>query len=194
MKNGTTPKGAPEQPTQENGAASGTPRKPAKKTAKQRAEEQLKRSGVDTAGMTYAKMRSTIQRLKAEGKLIDARAENSGPTTVESLTARGLQIVLDRHANETVKVRITDGKGNIVEVEKPRVILALEKLFERATKGQGETQALEKWLDRAMGKAPQAVALKHSGEVGTYTAKRPSKADIAAKRAYERALYTGEAE
>jgi hypothetical protein len=183
MNNGTTPKGAPVQPAKENVAGTGT-KKIAKKTAKQRAEEQLKRSGIDTNGMTFKEMRSTIQRLKAEGKLVDARAGNGALTTEESLQARGLDILLEKHIGETVSIRITDGKGNIVYVEKPRVVVALEKLFERGTKGAGETQALEKWLDRVMGKPAQALAVKHSGEIGTYTAKKPSKAALAAKKAY----------
>lgn len=196
--NGTTGNTGPGKAAQENGARTGAS---TKKTAKERAADQLKRAGVDPAKMTYAEMRSKLKQLKTEGKLGDGRAENGGHensgrhTTQTVLNEKGLHIVLDKHANETVKVTVTDRRsGQTVEIEKPRVLVALEKLFERATKGAGETQALEKWLDRALGKAPQAVAMKHSGEVGTYTAKRPTKAALAAKRAYERSLYEGEAD
>lgn len=192
MKKGTTASAAPASPAQENGAGPGTK----KKTAKQRATDTLARAGVDAAGMSYRQMCSKIKELKAEGKLTDLREgnENSGrPTTESVITEKGLHIVLNKHANETVKVTITDPQSGLTAtVHRPRIIVALEKLFERATKGAGETQALEKWLDRALGKAPQAVAMKHSGEVGAYTAKRPSKAALAAKRAYERATLAGE--
>ena len=56
---------------------------------------------------------------------------------------------------------------------------------------EGDIYVIDKWLDRALGRPAQAVALKHSGEIGTFTAKRPSKAALAAKRAYEQELYRG---
>lgn len=192
MKNGTTAKAAPAPRGKDNVPATGAPPKP---TAKERAAAMLKRAGVDATGMTYVAMRSNIKTLMAEGKLTDGRIGNEDagrPTTEETIEARGLSIILEKHANETVKVTIRDKRsGQSVEVEKPRILVALEKLFERATNEKGETQALEKWLDRALGKAPQAVAMKHTGEIGTYTAKRPTAAALAAKRAYEQATFRG---
>ena len=162
MKNGTTQKRAPELPEKDN----------VNGTGKNENIENRQKSGKSKRG---------------------GRREGSGRKQKEKrLDDLSLTQMMDLHISEEVEVTITDrNTGTTSIIKKPRILLAIEKLFERGTKKEGETQALDKWLDRALGRPAQAVALKHSGEIGTFTAKRPSKAALAAKRAYEQELYRG---
>lgn len=156
MKNGTTAAAAPAPQKEDNASATGTPNE---KIESASSAKKSKRGG------------------KRPGSGRKPKAERAEVITAVS--------GLDAHVTETVEVTIRDPRaGTSKTIAKPRIVVAMEKLFERATKGEGETQALDKWLDRALGKAPQSLALKHSGEIATTIKKQPSKAALAAKRAY----------
>lgn len=93
------------------------------------------------------------------GKRGGAR-EGSGRKTKETtLIARGIRDWVDSHINEEDTIAIVDRRtGTRVEVKKPRVVAVLEKLYQIGMKGEGDADALNKWLDRALGKAVQPIA------------------------------------
>lgn len=116
------------------------------------------------------------------------KREGSGrKTKEETIIARGRKELIEGHYEEEVEVTYTDrGSGQTVKVKKPRTLIALEKLFKIGTEGEGNWNALEKWLDRSLGKAKQDV--EHSGAIKVDEQRTPSKAELAAGMAYETAL------
>jgi hypothetical protein len=81
-----------------------------------------------------------------------AGAGGSKPTSEERAKERGIKAYLDQHVNEEVKIRITDPKtGKVREVSKPRIVIVLETLFNVGVQDKNP-DALNKWLDRALGK------------------------------------------
>ena len=66
--------------------------------------------------------------------------------------------LIDAHINEEFEVRVTDSKtGRKVTATKPRFIVVLEKLYEIGMRGDGDANALDKWLNRAIGKPVQPI-------------------------------------
>lgn len=101
----------------------------------------------------------TIQKI--DRRKFNKGAPNSGRKPKEAnIIARGIKAYLEAHYDEKVKIRVTDPKtGKVREISKPRGILALEQLF---LLGMGQTSignadALNKWLDRALGRPAQVV-------------------------------------
>ena len=176
-----------------------TPRLKPKRNRKEETLQRARWAGIkDPESYSNAALIEKLRNLLAMGKIPDRRktvpeSEKIGRKTTDRLIVqRGLQVVVDRHANEVMRITIFDKKsGKTIEVKRPRVIIALEKLFTRATKGEGETAALEKWLDRALGKPQQAVALKHSGGLADYKSKKASAPARAGIEAYEREILKG---
>jgi len=176
-----------------------TPRDTPKRNRKEERLQRARWAGIkDPESYSNKELTEKLKSLMAHGKIPDRRktvppSDLAGrKTTAKLIAQRGLQLVVEQHANETVRITIFDKRsGKTVELKRPRVIIALEKLFTRATKGEGETAALEKWLDRALGKPQQAVALKHSGALGNYKSKKQDSAARAGIAAYEREILKG---
>lgn len=95
-----------------------------------------------------------IQLKKNGGK----RAGSGRKPKEANIIARGIKSYLDNHFQENVKIEIEDPKtGKKVIVSKPRIVYALEKLYEIGTRTPGDPDALNKWLDRALGKPIQPI-------------------------------------
>lgn len=101
----------------------------------------------------------TATNVKIDRRHQNKRPPNSGRKPKEAnLIARGIKKYLDDHFNEKVKIQITDpqtGKTRIIE--KPRIIRVLEKLYEIGVQNDN-ADALNKWLDRALGRPIQTIA------------------------------------
>lgn len=195
MKNGITTPVAPVQPKQENGNGAGKP----KKTRKQTLIERLTALGVDTTDKSEKVMERDLRELKDQGITKDGRKENGGHENVGrvSVDEREPTLVQDRasHLNEIIEITITE-RGTRRTEKRTTLLAILDRLRQDAlsngNKPGERTQAAHEYFDRTLGKAPQDVSLKHSGEVGTYTAKRPSRAALAAKKAYAEAKRRGD--
>lgn len=61
--------------------------------------------------------------------------------------------IVQNHIKEDVEVLTKDGKT----IKKPRLLIAMERLFALGTKGEGDANALDKWLNRAIGKPAQPI-------------------------------------
>ena len=95
-----------------------------------------------------------------------ARAGAGGkkPTKLETITRLGIQTYIDDHYYGKTTIRVTDPKtGRTIDVQKTRVVLALEKLWNIGMKGEGNADALNKWLDRALGRAIQPLGGEDPG-------------------------------
>ncbi len=99
--------------------------------------------------------------VKIDKRKFNKRDPKSGRKPKEAnIIARGIKAYLEAHYDEKVKIRVTDPKtGKTREIAKPRGILALEQLF---LLGMGQTEkgnadALNKWLDRALGRPAQPI-------------------------------------
>lgn len=76
----------------------------------------------------------------------------------ETLIKSGVKRLLDMHINEDDTLTVRDVRtGKTVQVTKPRIVFVLEKLYRMGMKDEGNHEALGKWLDRALGKAPQTL-------------------------------------
>ena len=79
------------------------------------------------------------------------------PTSEATMVKKGYKAIVDRHVGEDVKIQITDPKtGRTVIVKKPRLLRVLEVLYEVGVQDRN-AEALNKWLDRALGRAVQPV-------------------------------------
>lgn len=66
------------------------------------------------------------------------------------------QLVRD-HINEVTDITVVDrATGKQVTVKKPRILAAMEKLFQIGMK-DGDANALDRWLNRALGKPAQPI-------------------------------------
>lgn len=121
---------------------------------KESVDERLKR----LAGHKNPENRKIEKPPKVDRRKFNHAGPGSGrKPKEENLTRRGIKAYLDTHINEKVKIRVTDPKtGKSKEVSKPRLIIILEKLFAAAAV-DGNVDAMNKWLDRALGKPLQPV-------------------------------------
>ena len=87
------------------------------------------------------------------------------PTKEEIIEERGRKEYVEEFYDGGMMIQITDPKtGKVRIVEKNRTLIALEKLFNRAVKGEGDTEALAKFLDRALGRAKQPLTGGDEGD------------------------------
>lgn len=122
---------------------------------------------------------------KGSGKWGGKRSGSGRTTKKETLEKKGHLELIETHVDEDVEVTIqVDGKP--VKLKKPRLLIAMEKLFQIGTKGDGNEQALSKWLDRAVGKPLQGINL--SGEIKVEEQRAPTKAERDAARAFRETL------
>lgn len=71
---------------------------------------------------------------------------------------RARKLLIETHVEEKITVTVKDPKtGQPITIEKPRIVVAMEKLFQLGTKGDGDAAALDKWMNRAVGKAVQPI-------------------------------------
>lgn len=103
--------------------------------------EKLKKDGETSAPKKNGGARPGSGRKKTEKTKIEA----------------DIKKYLHQHFNEKVSIKMVDpktGKSKIIKM--PRVVRALEKLYEIGV-ANDNADALNKWLDRALGKAPQPI-------------------------------------
>ena len=80
------------------------------------------------------------------------------PTKQKTLEERGHKQLIDKHVNEDVEVTIMDKKtGKTLKLKKSRLLVMLEKLSNIGLAGAGNADAINKWLDRALGKPIQKL-------------------------------------
>ena len=102
------------------------------------------------------------QEVHTKGKWGGKREGAGGvkPTTEETIIKRGIKQWIDDHVKENVKVTVVDRKtGKTTEIEKTRLMYALEVLYQLGTgaTSKGNAGAMNMWLDRALGKPPQTL-------------------------------------
>lgn len=75
-----------------------------------------------------------------------------------ALQKRIVKQVLAAHYDEEVEIEVKDAKtGKTVKVKKPRALAVMEKLYQVGMAGAGNDAALDRWLNRALGKPPQPL-------------------------------------
>lgn len=101
----------------------------------------------------------------------DRRKMNGGKGNIgrkpieQKLQERGIKEKLQEFYDGEMMVQITDPKtGQVRIVPKPRVLIAVEKLFSKAVKGDGDIDALSKFLDRVLGRPKQPVTGGDEGD------------------------------
>ncbi len=94
---------------------------------------------------------------------VDKRKFNKGivgkagrPPSEAKLAARGIRELIDNHVNEVLTLNVIEN-GVKKEVQRTRLMAALEKLYNLGTAGKGDADAISKWLDRALGKPAQPI-------------------------------------
>lgn len=168
MKDGTTKQSAPKKQAKENVASKGE----------------------------YKKIVMGSKIVK-KTKLDDKRRNNYGhkgsgrkPNAMRQTAIDNADIVeeIEKHLNEEVEVRITNRITGKIVIEKRKTYRVLLDTLRDAGITNKNVPAIREYfdrtLDRLLGKTAQSIALKHSGEVGTYKSKRPTRAALAAKKAY----------
>lgn len=103
----------------------------------------------------------TGKEIKTDKKEVDGRGgarEGSGRKPGgTSLARRLLRTMVQEHYTEEVEVKVKDPKTGIEHViKKPRVVIAIDALFQVGVQTKDAT-ALDKYLNRALGKAPQPL-------------------------------------
>lgn len=94
---------------------------------------------------------------KIDKRKFNKRHPNSGRKPKEiTLIERGIKQWVDEHINEEVEITVISN-GVARTIKKPRVAVVLEKLYVIGMKGDGNPDALNKWLDRALGKPYQTI-------------------------------------
>jgi len=74
-----------------------------------------------------------------------------------AMQRRLLKQAMQEHFEEEVNVKVKDPKtGKEKVIKKPRVLVVLQTLFQIGVESKNE-HALDKWLNRAVGKAPQPL-------------------------------------
>ena len=126
------------------------------------------------------------EKLKKGKKKNGGRRPGSGRKKKEELLViKGLKEKIDDHKTELIDIERVSQKGKKTIEKKERLLAMLELLFEEAYHRKNVSAAKE-WLDRTLGKAPQA--LEHSGSIETREQKVPTKAQRRAADAYYETL------
>lgn len=87
------------------------------------------------------------------------------PTREEVIEERGRKEYVEQFYDGEMSVQVTDPKtGNVRVVPKNRTLIALEKLFNKAVKGDGDTDALDKFLNRSLGRPKQPITGGDEGD------------------------------
>ena len=155
-------------------------------TSKEALVTSAKKKDADTSTPIERLKKPTLEKKSKRG---GARPGSGRKTLPETLERRGVKEMLEEHIHQEVEVVYTNKKtGETVIKKKPAFVAVLDMLLDKAIKAK-DTAAAKEYYDRTIGKPFQQLAMKHSGEVGTYTAKKPTPAALAAKRAYEREQY-----
>lgn len=118
------------------------------------------KGGGNKAVPQLEKMKKTPKEKKAPGTGTwgGAREGSGREPGGTQLQKRIHKQLIEKHVEEEAEVTVTDKKtGVTVVVKKPRILIAMEKLFALGTRGQGDAAALDKWLNRAVGKAVQPI-------------------------------------
>lgn len=121
-----------------------------------------------------------------KGKKGGKRPGSGRKKSKERLEVLGIKQMVDAHGLERVDVVVTDkGTGKTQVVKKSRIEALLDVLH-RMGLNDKNVEAAKEYLNRTMGRPIQGV--QHSGEIQTHEQHLPTKAEIAAAKAYEAAL------
>lgn len=100
---------------------------------------------------------------KEETKKPDGRRNNKGhpgsgrKPSQAKLVKKGIQEWIDAHMHEKVDVELLGKDGKLKTMKMSRLTGALAKLYQLGMQNEGDADALNKWLDRMLGKAAQVV-------------------------------------
>lgn len=115
------------------------------------------------AGGKNNKINSGKGIIPAKKKKRDGRKNNHAgpgagrPPGGQALERRTLRALLAKHYQEEVEIEVEDPKTHkMVKMKKPRALAMMEKLYEIGIKN-GNDAAIDRWLNRALGKAPQPL-------------------------------------
>lgn len=118
-------------------------------------EEKLKRlAGVKTDKLIPAKEK---KEPKKRGKNGGRRPGSGRPPGGVALERRTLRAMLAKHYGEEVEIEVEDPLTHKkVMIKKSRVLAVMEKLYKVGIEN-GNDAALDRWLNRALGKPPQPL-------------------------------------
>lgn len=96
---------------------------------------------------------------KIDRRKFNKRTPGTGRKPKEAnIIAKAIKARLDEHFNGQIEITFIDQKTGKKRTEKKsRIVAALEKLFTIGMRDNGDPDALNKWLDRALGKPLQKV-------------------------------------
>ena len=95
---------------------------------------------------------------KVDRRKFNKRDPKSGRKPKEAnIIARDTKAEMEKHFSELVPVKIRGKDGTETIVMVSRTIRALQKLYEIGTINDGNADALNKWLDRNLGKPAQVI-------------------------------------
>lgn len=158
-------------------------------TSREAPDSHAQDNGVGTGGQTEKLIKSHSGGKSVLPKKNGGKRKGSGrKKKAETLEKLDIAAEIREHLHEVIDISVKNRETGVVKTEKRKSFRAILDTLRSKAVGQGDVAAAKEYLDRTLGRAHQSVALKHSGEVGTYTAKRPSKAALAAAQAYERSI------
>lgn len=105
------------------------------------------------------KIEKGVETIKVDRRKFNKGHPNSGRKPKEvKIIERGIKEWIDDHAKEKLMVTVTDPKTGLSrQVEKTRLMIALEKLYAIGVSGAGNTDAIDKWLNRMVGRPAQPI-------------------------------------
>lgn len=143
--------------------------------------------GKETTGNKPASTPKAIEKLNSETKSKKRRGgarQGAGrKPNLEKLKAKGIKEMMENHAQEVVDVVVMNKQtGKTEVVKKTRQQALLDALY---TEGHNNKNipAIKEYFDRTMGKATQFIEMET--EVKVEEQRPPTKAELAAARAYE---------
>lgn len=94
--------------------------------------------------------------LVQETNVVKKKHAGGRPPGGQALARRSLRAILANHYAEEVEIELIDQKtSKLVKIKKPRVLAMMDKLYEIGI--AGNDTAIDRWLNRALGKAPQPL-------------------------------------
>jgi len=157
-----------------------------RRTEKDRQQERAKAAGVlGWEKMTLIELRRELKRIQSEGGTVPDLRQNNGGTVTMDRDKKVIEIK-ELVLMEDVEVVIHNRKTNQYKSEKKNALLATLQMLRSKALVEKDVSAAKEFLDRTLGKSRQSV--EFSGEIKVEEQRLPTKAELAAAQAYEKAL------
>jgi len=159
------------------------------KTENERLRERAKIAGVvGYENMKRRELLSALDRIKQAGGIVpDLRSGNHGKVSPN----RDPRIVEIKRAHmcEEIDVTTVNKQTGITKVEKKETLIAMLDMLRHKALKDKDVIAAREYLDRTLGKSRQEIELE---TINTDEQELPTKAERAAKRAYEKSIMSEE--